>query len=66
MAAMGLEEGKTEKKEDISEETDYPNPELYPVRKRQLRKFVKVLEQQKKEPYAIMIDGPGDLGKAAL
>lgn len=34
--------------ENISEETDYPNPELYPVRKRQLRKFVKVLREQKK------------------
>ena len=66
MAAMGLEEGKTEKKEDISEETDYPNPELYPVRKRQLRKFVKVLEQQKKEPYAIMIDGAWGSGKSSF
>ena len=66
MAAMGLEEEKTEKKEDISEETDYPNPELYPVRKRQLRKFVKVLREQKKEPYAIMIDGAWGSGKSSF
>ena len=66
MAAMGLEEGKTEKKEDISEETDYPNPELYPVRKRQLRKFVNVLREQKKEPYAIMIDGAWGSGKSSF
>lgn len=41
--------------EEVNNESDYPNPDLYPARKRQLENFVPVLEQQKQELYAIMI-----------
>lgn len=41
--------------EKVNNESDYPNPDLYPARKRQLENFVPVLEQQKQELYAIMI-----------
>lgn len=55
---------KTVKK--VSKESDYPNPDLYPTRKRQLENFVPVLEQQKQEPYAIMISGEWGQGKTSF
>lgn len=61
---------KIEKKKDdeeiVSKESGYPNPDLFYTRKRQLEKFIPVLEQQKKEPYAIMISGEWGVGKSSF
>lgn len=51
------------KKAQIDKESDYPNPALFKTRKKQLDRFITVLEQQKKEPYAIMISGKWGSGK---
>ena len=56
---------KTEEKE-ISKESDYPNPHLYYTREKQLEKFAAILEQQKGEPYAVMISGEWGTGKSSF
>lgn len=59
--------GKTKIKEkEISKEYDFPNPDLYFTREKQLEKFVTVLEQQKSEPYAVMISGEWGSGKSSF
>lgn len=52
--------------EKVNKESDYSNPDLYPTRKRQLENFVPVLEQQKQEPYVIMISGEWGQGKTSF
>lgn len=47
-------------------ETDYPDPDLYPTRKKQLEKFITVLKQQEQEPYAIMVSGEWGAGKSSF
>ncbi len=53
-------------REETEKEYDYPNPDLYYIRKKQLKKFVSVLEQQKYEPYAIMVSGEWGSGKSSF
>lgn len=45
---------------------DYPNPVLYPTRKRQLERFIAVLKEQRYEPYAVMISGEWGKGKTSF
>lgn len=52
--------------ETIVKESDYPNPDLYYTRQKQLEKFIPVLEQQKSEPYAIMISSEWGMGKSSF
>lgn len=52
--------------EESAKEEDYPNSDLYYTRKKQLEKFITVLEQQKREPYAIMISGEWGTGKSSF
>lgn len=59
-------EKKKEGEEVVSKESGYPNPDLFYTRKKQLEKFIPVLEQQKKEPYAIMISGEWGVGKSSF
>ena len=47
-------------------ETDYPNLDLYPTRRKQLEKFIIVLKQQEQEPYAIMVSGEWGTGKSSF
>lgn len=54
------------KEQEISNESDYSNPNLFPTREKQLEKFLPVLEQQKEEPYAIMISGEWGAGKSSF
>lgn len=61
---MDIQQKKKEKEK--RKEDDYPNPDLYPTRRRQLEKFVSVLEQQEHEPYAIMISGEWGSGKSSF
>lgn len=59
--------GKLDTKEKlILKESDYPNPHLYYTREKQLEKFISILEQQKGEPYAVMISGEWGLGKTSF
>lgn len=59
--------GKSKAEErEISKESDYPNPNLYFTREKQLEKFVTILEQQKSEPYAVMISGEWGSGKSSF
>lgn len=60
------EKKRIEDKEEAAKEYDYPNPDLYYARKKQLEKFVSVLEQQKYEPYAIMVSGEWGSGKSSF
>lgn len=48
------------------EESDFPNPKLYTTRQQQLDNFIPILQQQKKEPYAIMISGKWGSGKTSF
>ncbi|MCH5342111.1 MAG: hypothetical protein J1E01_11655 [Acetatifactor sp.] len=57
------ENSPVKNKDQIDKESDYPNPELFYTRGKQLDKFIHVLQQQKKEPYAIMISGKWGSGK---
>lgn len=59
-------EKRKENEEIVSKESDYPNPDLFYIRKKQLDKFIPVLEQQKNEPYAIMISGEWGAGKSSF
>ena len=59
--------GKLDLKEKlILKESDYPNPHLYYTREKQLEKFISILEQQKGEPYAVMISGEWGMGKTSF
>lgn len=55
---------KKEKKENKG--YDYPDPDLYPTRKRQLERFIAVLKEQRYEPYAVMISGEWGKGKTSF
>ncbi len=57
---------KDNSKDKIDKESDYPDKELYHSREKQLEKFIKILEQQKKEPYAIMISAEWGSGKSSF
>ena len=57
MIQIMVERVKVRNQQKPSNELDHPNPNLFEMRKRQLDQFLSVLEQQKKEPYAIMIAG---------
>lgn len=48
------------------EESDFPNPKLYKTRQQQMDNFIPILQQQKKEPYAIMISGKWGSGKTSF
>lgn len=56
------------KKEDnsITKESDNPNFDLLYQRKNQLDKFIKVLDAQMQEPYAIMINAKWGMGKTSF
>lgn len=57
---------KEKKEKEKRKEDDYPNPDLYPTRRKQLEKFVTVLKQQEDEPYAVMISGEWGAGKSSF
>lgn len=62
-------EKKRKREEEESEnweESDQPNSHLYGTRKRQMESFLSILEQQKKEPYAILISGAWGTGKSSF
>ena len=61
---MSTQQKKKEKEK--RKEDDYPNPDLYPTRRKQLEKFVTVLKQQEHEPYAVMISGEWGVGKSSF
>ena len=61
---MGLEEGR-QKKEDISEETDYQIGTLS-CTKKTVKKSLLGAERAEKRPYAIMIDGAWGSGKSSF
>ena len=52
--------------ENLKKETGYPNTDLYPTRRKQLNSFISVLDEQKDEPYAIMISGEWGTGKTSF
>lgn len=53
-------------KENKNKGYDYPDPDLYPTRKRQLERFIAVLKEQRNEPYAVMISGEWGKGKTSF
>lgn len=58
---------RNEKREkEIRKRYDYENSDLYYTREKQLERFVQILEQQKLEPYAIMISGEWGVGKSSF
>ena len=57
---------KKEKKQVKRKDSDYPNPELYPTRERQLDNFIRILQQQIGEPYTVMISGKWGTGKTSF
>lgn len=57
---------KEKKEKEKRKEDDYPSPDLYPTRRKQLEKFVTVLRQQEHEPYAVMISGEWGAGKSSF
>lgn len=65
LVIFAIGKSKAEEKE-ISKESDYSNPDLYFTREKQLEKFVAILEQQKSEPYAVMISGEWGSGKTSF
>lgn len=52
--------------DEIVKESDYPNPDLYYTRKKQVKRFSSVLNQQKTEPYAIMVSSEWGMGKSSF
>ncbi len=61
-----LKKLQSNENETIVKESDYPNPDLYYTRQKQLEKFIPVLKQQKSEPYAIMISSEWGMGKSSF
>lgn len=47
-------------------ESDWPTTQLYDTRKKQLKRFAKMMHQQKEEPYAIMISEQWGTGKTSF
>ena len=66
IAFMLYEKLKCKEEKVVSKESDYENDDLYYTRAKQLEKFIPILEQQKEEPYAIMISGEWGLGKTSF
>lgn len=66
IAFMLYEKVKHDEEKVVSKESDYPNDDLYYTRLKQLENFLPVLEQQKEEPYAIMISGEWGIGKTSF
>lgn len=60
----GRQKNGAENREE--KQSDYPNPDLYDTRKKQLDKFVEILKEQKSEPYAVMISGEWGTGKSSF
>ena len=52
--------------DDYQSESDYPNNDLYPTRRRQLNSFIKILKEHQCEPYGVMVDGEWGLGKTSF
>ena len=59
-------EQKRKKEKKKNKGYDYPDPDLYPTRQRQLERFITVLEEQRYEPYAVMISGEWGKGKTSF
>ncbi len=59
-------EQKRKKEKKKNKGYDYPDPDLYPTRQRQLERFIAVLEEQRYEPYAVMISGEWGKGKTSF
>ncbi len=59
---MRIQKGEKES----NKENDYPNPDLFPTREKQLKNFKIVLKQLKQEPYSIMISGEWGVGKTSF
>lgn len=63
---MLIEKYTNREQKEILKESDYPNPDLFYTREKQLEKFISILEQQKIEPYAVMISGEWGTGKSSF
>lgn len=61
-----LKEMNNNKIKKNTKESDYPNSELYYTRQKQKERFISILEQQKSEPYAIMISSEWGMGKSSF
>lgn len=59
-------EQKRKKEKKKNKGYDYPDPDLYPTRRRQLERFIEVLKEQRYEPYAVMISGEWGKGKTSF
>lgn len=57
---------KRKKEKKKNKGYDYPDPDLYPTRKKQLERFIAVLKEQRYEPYAVMISGEWGKGKTSF
>ena len=57
---------KGDKEKGKSKKYDYPDPDLYPTRKKQLERFLVVLKEQRYEPYAVMVSGEWGTGKTSF
>lgn len=57
---------RKKKEKEIKKESDFPDSNLFPTRRRQFERFIEVLEQQEDEPYAIMISGEWGAGKSSF
>lgn len=53
-------------KDDYRIESDYPNEDLYPTRRRQLNSFIKILKEHQCEPYGVMVSGEWGIGKTSF
>lgn len=54
------------REEGYTKESDYPDDDLFGNRRRQLERFIPILNQQKEEPYAIMISAEWGMGKTSF
>ena len=66
MLSMWIKNIESREEKVILKESGYPNPDLFYTREKQLERFIPVLEQQKEEPYAIMISGEWGTGKSSF
>lgn len=63
---MRFEKNAEKQEKNLRKETDYSDSNLYPARRKQLERFAEILEEQKYEPYAIMISGEWGIGKSSF
>ena len=66
MLPMLLSAMDEKKDQNISKISDYPNADLFYEREIQLDRFLQVLNDLKKEPYAILISGEWGTGKTSF